>query len=197
MTNILVTAFDVYGHWQANASWLTLIEFVKELPERPSVTTRLYPVDFAAVREKLAEDLAADYDVALHLGQAPGATHVQLEAIGVNVGGREDQRPDEFEPLVADGPVAYRSRLPLARLAEAVRDAGIPAGVSYHAGTFLCNAVLYLSHHLAESMKLKTQAAFIHVPLDPSQVAADPHPRPSMPASVSAAALHRIVADLA
>lgn len=197
MTRVLVTAFKPYDNWPSNASWLALIELTRNLPCLPEVTTRLYDVDFEQVGARLAEDLAADYDYAIHVGQAPGSTRVQLEAIGINVGGHSRQLPDEFQPLVADGPVAYRSQLPLARLAGRLRDEGIPGQVSYHAGTYLCNATLYLAHHLIAQQGLKTQAAFVHLPLDISQVTDQEEILPSLPAGESARALRLILEELA
>jgi pyroglutamyl-peptidase len=196
MTRVLITAFEPYDEFDANSSWLALVELTSDLPESPRVTTRLYPVDFQQVRERLARDLADDYDIALHLGQAPGSPLLRLEAIGLNVGGHSRQRPDQFLPLAHDGPVAYRSELPLATWSALLRRAGIPAQVSYYAGTYLCNATLYLTHYLSQKQSLRTQAAFLHLPLDPMQVL-DRHVEvPSMPRVMVASAIRLILADL-
>jgi pyroglutamyl-peptidase len=197
MTSVLITAFEPYDRWNANSSWLTLVQLTQNLPPEPSVTTRLYPVDFAAVKERLAGDLKADYDFALHLGQAPGSTRIQLEAFAVNIGGSSYQSPDQFRPLVEGGPAAYRSTLPLGDWSVQLRARGIPAQVSYHAGTYLCNATLYFSCYLAERMELKTQAAFIHLPLDPAQTASQAQDLASLSAATSADALRQILAELA
>jgi pyroglutamyl-peptidase len=197
MTSVLITAFEPYDRWKANSSWLTLVKLTQAMPSEPAITTRLYPVDFAAVKEKLANDLRAEYDYALHLGQAPGSTRIQLEAIAVNVGGSSTQSPDQFRPLVEGGPIAYRSPLPLGAWAVRLREAGVPAQISYHAGTYLCNATLYFSCYLAERMALKTRAAFIHLPLDPSQTAEQAQDLASLPAATSAEALRMILDELA
>ena len=196
MRRVLLTAFKPYDCWPGNASWLALVELTKNKPDSPAVTTRLYDVDFDHVREQLEADLAEDYDFALHIGQAPGSTRIQLEAFGINIGGHSRQLPDEFQPLIADGPAAYRSSLPLARFARQLRDAEIPAQVSYHAGTYLCNAAMYLTHHLIATRGLKTQATFVHVPLDISQVMDQDEILPSLPAAQSAKALRLILAAL-
>jgi pyroglutamyl-peptidase len=193
---ILITAFEPYGHWRANSSWLALVELTKDLPREPHVTTRLYPVDFGAVRTRLEEDLAADYDYALHMGQSPGATALQLEAVGINVGGMSEQPPEQFQPLIENGPVAYRSELPLADWALKLREAGIPARISYHAGTFLCNATLYLSLHLARQQELRTKTAFIHLPLELSQVVEERRDVAALPSAASAAAIRLILSEL-
>ena len=197
VSSVLITAFEPYDRWHANSSWLALVQLTQNLPSQPSVTTRLYPVDFAAVKQRLAEDLRANHDFALHLGQAPGSTRVQLESFAVNIGGSSFQSPDEFRELVNGGPPAYRSRLPLATWSARLREAGVPAQVSYHAGTYLCNATLYFSCYLAERMGLKTQATFIHLPLDLSQTASEAQHMASLPARISAEALRVVLEDLA
>jgi pyroglutamyl-peptidase len=196
MPRVLLTAFEPYDRWKANASWLALVHLTQQLPEEPQITTRLYPVDFSEMKERLAADLSGKFDYALHLGQAPGSSRIQLEAIGLNIGGSSSQSPDQYRSLVDDGPVAYRAELPLADWAVKLRRAGIPAQVSYHAGTYLCNATLYWSQYLAERMALATESAFIHVPLDVSQVVNEPHGAASLPSVISAQAVRLILEEL-
>jgi pyroglutamyl-peptidase len=197
MPSVLVTAFEPYDRWTHNASWLALVELTRNLPESPRIVTRLYPVDFQRARQRLEDDLLANYDFALHLGQAPGTARIQLEAIGLNVGGNSTELPEAFRPLEVEGPTAYRSPLPLAHWAALIRAAGIPATVSYHAGTYLCNAVLYLSLHLAQKHGLRTQCGFVHVPLAPQQVLGERGDVPSLPSTLTAAALRTILETLA
>jgi pyroglutamyl-peptidase len=196
MTRVLITAFEPYDRWKTNASWMALVHLTHNLPDEPQIVTRLYPVDFGAMKERLAEDLSQNFDYALHLGQAPGSSRIQLEAVGLNVGGSYSQSPDQYRPLAADGPVAYRTSLPVDDWAVKLRRAGIPAQVSYHAGTYLCNATLYWSHYLAERMSLKIQSAFVHVPLDVSQAVNEPHGTPSLASSLAADAVRLILAEL-
>jgi pyroglutamyl-peptidase len=166
------------------------------LPPDPRVTTRLYPVNYVAMREQLEVDLEDHYDVVLHLGQAPGAAEIRLEAISLNVGQDEDDPEGGFFELVDDGPAAYRSELPLDGWARELREAGLPAVVSHHAGIYLCNAALYLTHHLIAERGLATRAGFIHVPLDPAQLDGNAH-IPSLPAIASASALKLILQRVA
>ncbi len=196
-TRVLLTAFEPYDHWTSNSSWLTLQALTRDLPPAPKITTRLYPVDFQVVRERLAGDLAQNYDVALHLGQSPGLGRLHLEAIGVNVGGLSRQRPDEFGVLVPSGPIAYRSQLPLSEWAAKIRAGGIPAQVSYHAGTFLCNATLYLTHHEIATRQLMTRAVFIHLPLACSQVTDARKDIAALPVEMATAALRLLLQEIA
>jgi pyroglutamyl-peptidase len=138
-----------------------------------------------------------NYDYALHLGQAPGNACVQLEAVAINVGGNSNKLPEEYEPLVHDGPVAYRSDLPLADWASRLRKDGIPSQVSYHAGTYLCNATLYLSQYLTEQKGLKTRSTFIHFPLEISQTLQSRQDLAAMPITTLVATLKLILGEIA
>jgi len=145
----------------------------------------------------LIDDLSHNYDIALHMGQAPDSRDVQLEAIGINIGGHSSQAPDDYQPLVEDGPAAYRSQLPLAHCSKILRRQGVPVRVSYHAGTYLCNATMYLAHHIIATNGLKTKVAFIHLPLEPSQINDTQQDLPSLPAATSAKALRMLIEELA
>ena len=85
MPRILLTAFEPYETWKTNASWLALIELTRELPSDVEIITRLYPVELEAMKEKLEKDLKNNFDFAFHVGQAPGASCLQLEEIALNV----------------------------------------------------------------------------------------------------------------
>ena len=196
MPRVLITAFGPYGTWTENASWLALVELTRNLPQWPDITTRLYPVDLQVVSERLEQDLLSDFDFALHLGQSPGASCIQLEAVGINVTATAWTDLDPPRPVVPHGPVAYQTTLPVSRWAGLLRESGIPARVSYHAGTYLCNATLYLTHHVAQRRGFKTQATFVHLPLACSQALAAEQELPSLPSAVAADAVRLILDQL-
>lgn len=196
MLRVLLTAYGPYDDWQENASWLVMQEITRELPEGIDLQTRLYPVDFNEVATRLVNDLSADIDVAIHLGQAPGASRIELEAVGLNLALDRNERPESARPLVDGGPQAYFSRLPLDAWAQTLRTEGIPAEVSHHAGTYLCNAALYLSQHIAAEQGYPTRATFVHLPLLPEQVIDSNVNHPSLPHSQSARAIRLMLSSI-
>lgn len=196
MARVLITAFEPYDIWPDNASWLTLIEFTRELPDEPQITTRRYPVDFQLLKKRLEQDISQQYDHVILLGQAPGATQIQLETIGINRAVSRGGRSTLGELLVPNGPVAYATDLPADAICQELQAAGIPSCVSFHAGTYLCNAALYLTLHLIAEQKLRTQALFVHVPVDPAQAVAYGQAMPSMPVSMSAQAVRILLSKL-
>lgn len=197
---VLLTAFEPYDQWTTNSSWLALVEMLKEYPSAGTLVTRRYPVDLPTLQEKLKQDLQREFDVILHLGQSPGASSVKLEAIAVNAAGCLEDRGTELDEIVPGGPVAYRSGMPLSRWASLLRANHIPSVVSYHAGTFLCNAIMYLSHHelqlRAKKRKPTCRVGFVHLPLATEQVASQGHALPSLPLSTLARAVRLLVEDL-
>ena len=57
---------------------------------------------------------------------------------------------------------------------EAVRAAGVPAAVSYTAGTFVCNHLMYALLHWCGRHAPDTRAGFMHVPYQLEQTAGRP-----------------------
>lgn len=195
MARILLTAFEPYAGWASNASWLALVELTRQLPSVGDITTRLYPVELGAMKEKLAQDLRANYDVAFHVGQAPLSSCIQLEEVALNVATTGSSlNANQSAVRVCDtGPDAYRCSLPIRDYARQLRQMGIPARTSFHAGTYLCNATLYWSCRLADELGLATKSTFVHVPLSTEQVLELDEPAPFMPSSMVAEALFRLV----
>jgi len=199
MFQVLLTAFEPYGqipHNSSHACWELLTEF----PANLSVTRRVYPVDFEHVRVLLREEWHARFDLVLHLGQAPGSAAIRLEAIGLNLQGGPGAQ--DFPALEPEGPAAYRSQAPWQRWAKLLRDHGHPAEISFHAGTYLCNAALYWSCHLAATKHAasagpRPQVLFVHLPLLPTQAASREPAPPSMSAEQTAAAIRLLLEDFA
>lgn len=158
MTRALLTAFEPYDRWSENSSWQTLVELTRWYDGPVDIVTRRYPVELTRMSDSLRKDLQEDFDLAIHLGQSPGSTLIKLEAVGLNV-------RSNGTPLIPDAPEAYRSPLPLSECARLLIEAGIPSELSHHAGTYLCNAAMFLSQHYSKSFGLKTKSLFVHVPL--------------------------------
>ena len=70
-------------------------------------------------------------------------------------------------PVIPDAPAAYFSTLPVREMVSAITAAEIPAALSYSAGAFVCNDVLYTLLHKFDGTE--TKVGFIHVPYLPEQ----------------------------
>ena len=117
-------------------------------------------------------------DLCLFCGQAANRTMPELEAIAVNA-----FKGEVIEP---GGPAAYWATLPDQEgLIRSLNDSGIPARVSYHAGTHLCNHILYTAIHEAAVDGRQMKAGFLHLPMTAKQVIECGENRPFVPLSMT------------
>ena len=170
---ILVTGFEPFGGEKINPA----LEAVQRLPETiagAEVVKVQIPVvfgeDVAAVKAAVE---SCDPDIVLCVGQAGGRTHITPEFVGINY---VDARiPDNAgnqpvaEAIVEGAPEAYFTKLPVRAMVARMKEAGIPAAVSYTAGTFCCNEVMYGLLHLIATERPEVRGGFLHVPYAPEQ----------------------------
>ncbi len=134
------------------------------------------PVDSQALYRWI-ENTLQQYspDIWIGVGVAVGSPAIRLEHIGINV--RCFDVPDiqgkKLKPtaIFDGGPVAYQSSLNNRAIVEQLRASGIPAVESFHAGTHLCNQMLYTVRYFTESKNLNLISGFIHVPQSTDNVA--------------------------
>lgn len=187
MKKLLITGFDPFGGESINPAW----EAVRLLPDviRDFELVKLeIPTVFGAAAQVVIDKAEEIHpDAIISVGQAGGRAAVTPEMVGINL--RYASIPDNMGALpcdipIAEGsPAAYFSTLPVRAMAKAICDAGLPGAVSYSAGSFVCNDVLYsLLHHFDGT---EVRAGFIHVPFLPEQTA----DKPSLPLDKTIAAL--------
>ena len=187
MKKLLITGFEPFGGEKINPSW----EAVKLLPETIGdfeVTKAEIPVVF----EKAAETVIAKADelepnAIICVGQAGGRSGITPEMVAINlrfasIPDNEGNQPKDI-PCVEGGENAYFSTLPVRKMVSAISDAGIPCSVSYSAGTYVCNDLIY--HVLHQYHGTGVKACFIHVPFISEQT----NDKPSMELETIAKAL--------
>ena len=182
---LLITGFDPFGGNSMNPSWVA----VEMLPDHIGnfVLCKLpIPTVFGKAANIVLEKAKEFHpDVILCIGLAAGRDAVTPERIAVNIRDARIADNEGNQPagdrIVPDGPAAYFSTVPVEKMAQSIRDAGVPAAVSNTAGTFVCNDTLYtLLHHYAGT---DTRVGFIHVPNTPKSG------NPSLPIEQIVAAL--------
>ena len=185
MEKILVTGFEPFGGEQTNPSWEVASTLPSAIGGRAVVCERI-PVSFGrAPAAVLAAIRREDPSIVLCLGQAGGRAKVTPELVGINYADARIPDNDGAQPrgarLLEDAPDAYFSTLPVHAMAQAMVDAGVPAAVSYTAGAFVCNAVLFSVLHALAKSRPSVRAGFVHVPYSPEQARCLPGETPSMP----------------
>jgi pyroglutamyl-peptidase len=184
MKKLLITGFEPFGGDCDNASW----EAVSRLPDtiaEISLCKRQVPVEYDRIGEvlrNLIDDIQPDWVICV--GQAANRSAVTPEKVAINwkCGSIADNAGILYkgEVIRPDGPDGYFSTLPVEKMVEAMRNAGVPAQVSFTAGTYVCNTALYELLHDLRQAHPQVLGCFIHVPYLCHQVLDRPQ-CPSLP----------------
>ncbi|MBQ2058859.1 MAG: pyroglutamyl-peptidase I [Firmicutes bacterium] len=192
MKKLLLTGFDPFGGEKINPAW-EAVKLVKDSIGDYEITKLQVPTVFGKAGQAVsakADEIGAD--VVLSIGQAGGRAEVTPEMIGINL--RYGRIPDNEgnvpldEPVVEKGPAGIFATLPARKMAEAIKDAGLPGKLSLSAGAFVCNDLLYSMLYYFHGTK--TRVGFIHVPYLPVQA---PEGVPSLELEKIAAAIEAAI----
>lgn len=190
---VLITGFDPFQGEKVNPAY----EAVKLLPdtiaeaeviklEIPTVFSKSGPAVEAGIKKY-------NPDVVINVGQAGGRSCITIERVAINLA--ETQIPDNDgeqpmdERLQEDGETAYFATIPVKAIVKNVRAHGIPCHISYTAGTYVCNCVMYNVLYMAATKYPHIRAGFIHVPYADEQVVSKSNGIPSTSLGVIAKAL--------
>lgn len=167
MIRVLVTGFEEYGSEPINPSRSLATKLNGQVIGRAQIYGFILPVSYNRVRKAVKYLLEAiDPDVVLSFGLSPRRSVVSIERIALNYA--YSKIPDNdgvvlsHVKIVDNGPIALESTIDILRIIDIFLNNGVPAVISYHAGTFLCNYVFYLM--LYHSIDNRRKVGFIHIP---------------------------------
>lgn len=171
---ILVTGFDPFGGESINPAE----EAVKRLKDEIN-NAQIIKLTIPTVREKSLQAIEKaiqehNPDIVISVGQAGGRFDITPERVAVNIDDfritdNEGNQPTD-ELVRADGEIAYITSLPVKAMVEHMKNNGIPASLSYSAGTFVCNHVMYGVLYMIDKKYPNIKGGFIHIPFTTSQV---------------------------
>lgn len=181
---ILITGFDPFGGEKVNPAY----EAVKLLPDeiREAKIIKLeIPTSFDGSKKAIEEALEMYRpDVVISVGQAGGRAEITPEWVAINLAEARIPDNDGNQPvestLESDGPAAYFATIPVKAMVQNIRAHGLPGNISYTAGTYVCNSVMYRMLHLADKKYPGMRAGFIHVPFAMEQLVEKPSGTPGM-----------------
>ena len=190
---VLITGFDPFGGEKVNPAY----EAVKLLPDTIA-GAEIIKLEIPTVFSKSGLAVEAGIkehnpDVVINVGQAGGRSCVTIERVAINLAEARIPDNDGEQPMdqkiKEDGESAYFATIPVKAIVKNVRDHGIPCHISYTAGTYVCNCVMYHSLYMAATKYPNIRAGFIHVPYADEQVVSKANGTPSMSLEVIAKSL--------
>lgn len=176
---VLLTAFEPFGGESLNPAQ-EAVRLVKDNVAGADIVKIDVPVVFNKAGEVVYAAMKKENpDVVLCIGQAGGRFGCTPERVAVNmqdarIPDNDGQQPKDVA-CFDDGPVAYFTSLPAKKMVNAIKEAGVPASVSYTAGTYVCNDLMYsVLYHIDKEFK-GCKGGFMHVPFLHDQVMAKPN----------------------
>ncbi|EHK8983229.1 pyroglutamyl-peptidase I [Vibrio vulnificus] len=183
MHKILVTGFEPFSGESLNPS----LELVKVLTQKERTNIEIIGCQVPVVRHQSISTVIEaieqhEPELVFMIGQAAGRAAITPERVAINL---DDYRIEDNaghqpvdEPIIATGPAAYFSTLPVKAITHTLQQAGIPCQLSHSAGTFVCNHLFYGIQHYLQARPIRS--GFIHIPLLPEQASASNQPSMSL-----------------
>lgn len=172
---VLLTGFEPFDGEVMNPSWLAIQKLSGEEIAGHHVIAECLPTAFTEAPRILRRTMTRHQPrLILCVGQAGGRAQLSLERVAINlidarIADNRGRQPVDI-PVIAGGPAAYFTTLPIKAMRAAARDAGVPVEISHSAGTFVCNQVFYaLMHELAKGTARDCRGGFVHIPYLPEQ----------------------------
>jgi len=186
MTRVLLTGFEPFGGENTNPSQQAVQRLAAgPAPDDVQIRTTSLPVVFGdAIQAMTAAVDEHEPDIVICVGEAGGRVAITPERFAVNLDDapfpdNAGRQPIE-QAILEDGPVAYRSTLPVTDMVQVMRAAGIPATPSSSAGNYVCNNVFYGLMHLIATTRPQLVGGFVHVPYMHEQVVHRADNQPSL-----------------
>ena len=169
MKKLIVSAFEPFGGSGRNSS----LETLRALPEilyGYEIVKVTLPVVYGECGRllcgKIAEYDPSEIAAVICLGLASGRGNIMPEYVAVNVrhGASADNAGVKYELTpIGDGADAYVTGLPVSDMVKKMKEAGVPAAVSFTAGTYVCNDLMYAAVEYCRPRGIR--AGFVHLPL--------------------------------
>ncbi len=165
---ILITGFEPFGGESVNPAY----EAVKLLPDMAGdiqIVKMEIPTVFGEAGKVVETGILQHQpDAVICVGQAGRRADIGVERVAINL--VEASIPDNAgnQPMDVkvqeDGDTAYFATIPVKAMIKNIKDHGIPASISYTAGTYVCNSVMYDLLYLIDRKYPSIRGGFIHVP---------------------------------
>ena len=165
---ILITGFEPFGGESVNPAY----EAVKLLPDMAGdiqIVKMEIPTVFGEAGKVVETGILQHQpDAVICVGQAGRRADIGVERVAINL--VEASIPDNAgnQPMDVkvqeDVDTAYFATIPVKAMVKNIKDHGIPASISYTAGTYVCNSVMYDLLYLIDRKYPSIRGGFIHVP---------------------------------
>ncbi|HTD29504.1 MAG TPA: pyroglutamyl-peptidase I [Xanthomonadaceae bacterium] len=176
---VLLFGFEPFGGEDINPAQEVVRELAGERIAGHRVVPAELPVTFDGALSALSNAIERENPaLVIGIGQAGGRARISLERVAINL--IDARIPDNAglqpvdTPVIPGAPAAYFSTLPVKAMLAAMQSAGVPADLSFSAGSYVCNAAFFALNHFLATQHRNVRGGFIHIPYLPRQAASHP-----------------------
>jgi len=158
---ILITGFEPWGDLSHNPSGGLVASLDGERIGAAEILTAVLSVEYGEDTKVVFPLIDSEKPAAVlsfGLGISPC---LNVEHVAINL-------KHDGSAITDDGPDAYFASIPTESVKDAIQAGGVPAKLSYHAGAFLCNHIMYQVIHYTQK---RIPSGFIHLPPTPALAA--------------------------
>ncbi len=174
MKKVLITGFDPFDKEPINPAYEAVKGLADEIDGAVIIKDEIPTVSYKAIDKTIELIEAENPDIVINVGQAGGRFGITPEKVAINLNDfrikdNEGNQPLDC-PVVEEGAPAYFTTLPVKAMVASIKEAGLPSSLSYTAGTFVCNQVMYGVAHYIATNDLNIKSGFVHIPFMTEQV---------------------------
>ncbi|MGG0670952.1 pyroglutamyl-peptidase I [Lederbergia citrisecunda] len=168
MKKLLLTGFEPFLNYPVNPTARIVEELHGMVIGGYRIHSEVLPVDFSVSGDRVISHIeAVKPDAVLSLGLSGGRFKITPERIAINMndGAKDNSGHAPIdEPIIEGGADGYFTNMPIRKMVNALKGAGLPAEISNTAGAYLCNHVMYRVLHVVTERREDMLAGFIHIP---------------------------------
>jgi len=167
--SLLLCSFEPFLRWKNNSSTELASHVMARHPRRTHMSHLVLPVCYIRAGEEVVERIRNDRpSIVLCMWQHGRAKSLLLERVALNMAHssyRDSKGVKKYDELIhGNAPPARWTTIPHGKLMSLVQQHRLPLKLSFHAGTYVCNNVLYMALHSVAREELPVMVGFIHVP---------------------------------
>jgi len=169
---VLITGFKPFDVYDVNPSELVVSQMNNTIIENMTIKGYVLPVNYTTAPQRMKQLISTFHpELIISLGLAGNAKKIAVEKLAVNL----RINPEARFPLLTlkkinrSGPWFHQATYDSEAIVNLIKTEEIPVELSYSAGLYLCNAILYETIHYQTITEQMVPTGFIHLPLLKSQ----------------------------
>lgn len=164
---VLITGFQPFDIYDVNPSELVALEMNDSIIQNVTIKGYVLPVNYTTAPQQMKQLINQfQPDLILCLGLAGNAKKIAVEKLAINLRINPEARFPLFtlRKINVSGSWFHQATYNSSKIVHFIQEEDIPVEISYSAGLYLCNAILYETLQYQKTFGELVPTGFIHLP---------------------------------